>query len=496
MGAMRLGDLVSDLDGVKIRSGTGPAGGIDVAVAGITADSRDVAPGFVFVAIPGTKVDGARFIPEAERRGAAAVVASAEAALSADCDVPVILSDNPRLTLSQMAARLYSAQPSTICAVTGTNGKTSVASFLRQIWIREGHKAASMGTLGVVTSGGIEPLGHTTPDPVRIHKTLEQLTRDGVTHLVMEASSHGLAQHRMDGVRVKAGALTNLSRDHLDYHESSDDYLAAKLRLFTQVVREDGWAVLNADADCYSTARDVVNAIDLKLISVGEAGETLRIIAAKPTPQGIDLSFAHKDVTYEVALPLVGAFQASNALMAAGLALATGSAIESVVESLSKLTGADGRMERVARLSNGATVYVDYAHTPDALETALKALRPHTEGRLHVVFGAGGDRDRGKRPLMGQVAHTHADVVIVTDDNPRNEEPSLIRAEILAAAPDAQEVGDRRAAIDAALAGLESGDTLLVAGKGHESGQTVQGVTHPFKDADVIRELLSVEARP
>lgn len=495
MGAMRVGDLVSDLDGVKIRTGTGRAGGIDVAIAGITADSRDVAPGFVFVAIPGTKVDGARFIPEAERRGAAAVVASAEAALSADCDVPVILSDNPRLTLSQMAARLYPAQPSTICAVTGTNGKTSVASFLRQIWIREGHKAASMGTLGIVTSGGIEPLGHTTPDPVRIHKTLERLASEGVTHLVMEASSHGLAQHRMDGVRVNAGALTNLSRDHLDYHESFDDYLSAKLGLFTRVVREDGWAVLNADVDCYGTARDVISAFGMKLISVGEAGETLHIIAAKPTPQGIDLCFAHKGVAYEVALPLVGAFQASNALMAAGLALATGSSIESIVESLSKLAGADGRMERVARLSNGAAVYVDYAHTPDALEMALKALRPHTKGKLHVVFGAGGDRDRGKRPLMGQVAHMYADVVIVTDDNPRNEEPSLIRAEILATAPDAQNIADRRAAIDAGLAGLESGDTLLVAGKGHESGQTAQGVTHPFKDADVIRDLLNAEVR-
>jgi len=495
MGNMRLGDLVSDLDGVKIRSGTGPAGGIEVAVAGITADSRDVAPGFVFVAIPGTKVDGARFIPEAERRGAAAVVAMPEVALSADCDIPVIFADNPRVTLSQMAARLYPTQPPTICAVTGTNGKTSVASFLRQIWVREGHKAASMGTLGIVTAAGIEPLGHTTPDPVQIHKTLEQLTRDGVTHLVMEASSHGLAQHRMDGVRVKAGALTNLSRDHLDYHESADDYLAAKLRLFTHVVREDGWAVLNADADCFGTAREVVSAFGMKTISVGEAGESLRLVSAKPTPQGIDLTFSYKDVTYEVSLSLVGAFQASNALMAAGLALATGSAIESVVESLSKLMGADGRMERVARLSNDAAVYVDYAHTPDALETALKALRPHTEGKLHLVFGAGGDRDKGKRPLMGQIARMHADVVIVTDDNPRNEDPSMIRAEILAAAPGAREIGDRRAAIDAALEGLAKGDTLLVAGKGHESGQTAQGVTHPFKDADVIRDLLSTEVR-
>lgn len=495
MGAMRLGDLVSDLDGIRVRSGAGPAGDTDVAVEGITADSRDVAPGFVFVAIPGTKVDGARFIPEAERRGAVAVVAMPETALSADCDVPVVIAENPRLAISQLAARLYPAQPETICAVTGTNGKTSVASFLRQIWVREGKKAASMGTLGVVTSGGIARLGHTTPDPVTIHKTLDRLAGEGVTHLVLEASSHGLAQHRMDGVHAKAGALTNLSRDHLDYHESFDDYLAAKLRLFTHVVGDDGCAVLNADADCYNAARDVVVAKGMELISVGVAAETLRIISAKPTPQGIDLNFTHNDLPHEVALPLVGAFQASNALMAAGLALATGSAIESIVESLSKLTGADGRMERVARLSNGAAVYVDYAHTPDALETAIRALRPHTEGRLHVVFGAGGDRDKGKRPLMGQIAHELADVVVVTDDNPRNEPPASIRAEILAAAPDAQEIGDRRAAIDAALSGLESGDTLLVAGKGHESGQTMEGVTHPFKDADVIRELLSMEAR-
>ncbi len=459
-------------------------------IKGLSADSREIEPGFVFVAIPGTRADGAEFIPAALENGAAAIVVAPDVGELPDVNVPVLTAQNPRAALAHMAARIFPAQPEVICAITGTNGKTSIAAFLRQIWQHEGRKAASIGTLGVVTDGGVTPLAHTTPDPLTLHRTLDGLARQGVTHLALEASSHGLAQHRVDGGRVAAGGFTNVSRDHLDYHASFEAYVAAKMRLFKEIVKNGGAAVLNADADCYDVARSVAEARHLKIISTGKAGTGLCLLFVEPTSDGLDLSFVYEDEAHEVTLPLVGAFQSSNALVAAGLALATGSKIEPVVEALATLKGADGRMEQVAAPPGGGTVYVDYAHTPDALATALQALRPHTEGKLHLVFGAGGNRDKGKRPDMGRVAAQYADTSIVTDDNPRDEDPAAIRAEVLAEVPDAMELGDRRAAIELGLAKLGPGDALLVAGKGHETGQTVKGVTHPFKDADVIRALL------
>jgi len=491
---MRLRELASGIDGVDVRFGNDPARG-DERVTGLSADSMDIAPGFVFAAIAGTLEDGAKYISDAIEAGAVALLVTPDVAASLDKKMPLLVSENPRAALAHLAARFCPTQPDVICAVTGTNGKTSVASFLRQIWKASGKKSASMGTLGVVTDEGSTPLGHTTPDPVKVHQTLSRLAQAGVTHLVLEASSHGLAQHRLDGVKVAAGAFTNLSRDHLDYHESFEDYLAAKMRLFTEVIRKDGAAVLNADSECFAAVRDAATARGLSVMSVGVSGTDIYIDQVGPTANGLMLALTYGGKKHDLSLPLVGAFQASNALMAAGLAIATGTPPEQAFEALEHLVGAEGRMDRVAALPNGAAVFVDYAHTPDALATALGALRPHTEGRLHVVIGAGGDRDRGKRPQMGKSASEFADVVIVTDDNPRNEDPATIRAEILGAAPGAQEIADRRAAIDAALGGLEPGDVLLVAGKGHESGQSAKGVTEPFKDTDVIRELMTEGAR-
>jgi UDP-N-acetylmuramoyl-L-alanyl-D-glutamate--2,6-diaminopimelate ligase len=491
---MRLRDLASEIDGVDVRFGNDPARG-DKRVTGLTADSRDVEPGFVFAAIAGTQHDGARFIPHAIEAGADALLVTPDVAATLGKKTPLFISKDPRAALAHLAAKFYPAQPDVICAVTGTNGKTSVASFLRQIWRACGKKSASIGTLGIVTDEGTTPLGHTTPDPVEVHRTLSSLAQSGVTHLVLEASSHGLAQHRLDGVHIAAGAFTNLSRDHLDYHESFEDYLAAKMRLFSVVITDGGAAVLNADSECFAAVHDAATARGLSVMSVGASGADIHIDRVEPTPNGLNLTLAYDGKKHDLSLPLVGAFQASNALVAAGLAIATGTPPEEAFEALENLEGAEGRMDRVATLPNGAAVFVDYAHTPDALATALGALRPHAEGRLHVVIGAGGDRDRGKRPQMGRIASELADVVIVTDDNPRNEDPAAIRAEILAAAPGAQEIADRRAAIDVALGGLEPGDVLLVAGKGHESGQTAKGVTQAFKDADVICELMKEGAR-
>ncbi|MBN4046672.1 UDP-N-acetylmuramoyl-L-alanyl-D-glutamate--2,6-diaminopimelate ligase, partial [bacterium AH-315-P15] len=447
-------------------------------------------------AIPGTALDGARFISDALEKGATAILATPKAAVDLPGRISTLISANPRATLAQLAQRFYPNQPQIICAVTGTNGKTSVASFLRQIWAHHGKRAASLGTLGVVTDGGVKPLAHTTPDPVAIHRILSDLTKEGVTHAVLEASSHGLAQHRLDGVKLAAGALTNLSRDHLDYHTDFDDYLSAKLRLFTHVIREGGVAVLNRDADCYEPARAAAEGHGLTLFDVGAMANTLKLVSVRPCKDGLKLEIAFNDSTYPVNLPLVGAFQASNALVAAGLALATGGSIDHIIDALGQLKGAEGRMECVAKLANGASVFIDYAHTPDALGTALRALRPHTEGRLCVVFGAGGDRDKGKRLQMGKIASKLADLVIITDDNPRNEDPAAIRRQIMEAAPGAKEIGDRKAAIEFALGRLGPGDLLIVAGKGHESGQTVKAITHPFKDADVIGELLKERGHP
>jgi UDP-N-acetylmuramoyl-L-alanyl-D-glutamate--2,6-diaminopimelate ligase len=464
-------------------------------VAGVTADSRLVAPGFLFAALPGSRTDGTRFIADAVARGAAAVLAPAGTAWPAGVPPrPLIEDSEPRRRLAQIASVLAGAQPATVVAVTGTNGKTSTAEFLRQLWALAGHQAASLGTLGVIAPGFTTGPGLTTPDPVALADTLARLARAGIDHAALEASSHGLDQFRLDGVRLAAAAFTNLTRDHLDYHADMDAYRRAKLRLFAELLPAGAPAIASTalDADSLAALGAIAGARRLSLRLVGEQGDAIRLLRATPRPDGQILDLSAAGVRREVELPLPGRFQADNALVAAALAAATG--LPDPLALLPHLTGVRGRMELAARLSNGAAAYVDYAHTPDALERLLTALRPHTQGRLIVVFGAGGDRDRGKRPLMGKAAARLADAAIVTDDNPRSEDPAAIRAAILAASPGAREIGDRRAAIEAGLGALQPGDVLVVAGKGHEQGQTLAGVTLPFDDAAVIRSLAGIGA--
>jgi UDP-N-acetylmuramoyl-L-alanyl-D-glutamate--2,6-diaminopimelate ligase len=462
--------------------------------SGLTSDSRKVAPGFLFAALTGTKTDGARFVKDAVARGAIAVLGPKEIEAEVNATGAVfIAADNPRAALARFAAVFYDAQPETVAAVTGTKGKSSIVAFLREIWTANGIRAASLGTVGVVGPNGAMPLAHTTPDPVEIHALLAQLAKDGVDHLALEASSHGLDQHRLDGVRIKAVGFTNITRDHMDYHPTFDHYLAAKLRLFTEVVQAGGVAVVNVDAEYSEKFIAAAQARKLTVMTVGAAGETIRMLSCESLGDYQQLQLAHDGNTYDVVLPLAGAFQASNALVAAGLAIGLGEDAAVTFAALGKLKGAPGRMERVAFTANGASVYVDYAHTPDSLEKVLEALRAHTPGRLHVVFGCGGDRDKGKRPLMGAIAVKLADDVIVTDDNPRTEDAAAIRAEILAAAPGAHEYADRRVAIQTAVARLEAGDVLVIAGKGHETGQYVMGQVLPFSDqAEAVNAALMI----
>lgn len=463
----------------------------ELDIAGITADSRAVVPGDMFAALPGTRTDGRAFIADAVRRGAIAVLAPPGTQWPDDVPQrPIIHDPEPRRRLAEIAAILAGPQPRTVVAVTGTNGKTSSVEFTRQLWASAGHAAASLGTLGV-TAPGFEPgPGLTTPDPVTLAETLAGLARRGVTHAAMEASSHGLDQFRLDGVHLAAGAFTNLTRDHLDYHGTMEAYRQAKLRLFDTLLPEGAPAVAHADMDAATldALRNIAARRRLDLHTVGEAGTALRLLSATPLADGQALIIEADGRTHEVMLSLPGRFQADNVLVAAALTAVLG--VNDVFSRLPALKGVRGRMELAARLPNGAAAYVDYAHTPDALERLLVALRPHATGRLHVVFGAGGDRDRGKRPLMGQAASRLADAVIVTDDNPRSEDPATIRAAILAACPGAREIGDRTRAIEAALNELETGDVLVVAGKGHEQGQIVAGVVHPFDDVTVIRTLV------
>jgi UDP-N-acetylmuramoyl-L-alanyl-D-glutamate--2,6-diaminopimelate ligase len=459
----------------------------DVMLSGLASDSRKVKAGDLFVAVPGTKADGLAFVPQALANGAAAVMAEKQPALPAG--VAFIQVGNVRRALALAAARFYPRQPATIAAVTGTSGKTSVAAFLRQIWAALGSPAASVGTVGVVSPKGETYGSLTTPDPIELHRTLDRLAGEGVTHLAMEASSHGLDQHRLDGVRVAAGGYTNLSRDHLDYHPTLEAYLAAKLRLFTDLVIDGGTAVINVD-DAH--AGDVVAAAKkrgLKLIAVGKTGEGIALAGTAIDGFAQAVQFVHAGHRYNVRLPLVGAFQVENAAVAAGLAIATGADPARVFSALDKLAGAKGRLE-LAGERNGAPIFIDYAHKPDALQKAIEALRPYTTGKLTVVFGCGGDRDAGKRPIMGRIAHEEADCVIVTDDNPRSEEPAKIRAAILAEAPGALEIGDRAAAIRAGVASLKKGDVLLIAGKGHETGQIVGNRTVHFSDHEAVAEAL------
>ena len=467
------------------------SGGLEVGA--MTADSRAVVPGALFFAVHGSKTDGARFAQDAAARGAVAIVA-ARHAVAGDFPIPVLEVEDPRLALSQAAALFFGRQPATMAAVTGTSGKTSVASFLRQIWEHAGYAAASIGTTGVVAPGRSEYGSLTTPDPVSLHRLLAELADGGVTHASMEASSHGLDQHRLDGVKLAAGGFTNLGRDHLDYHPDIEDYHRAKMRLFRDLLGKGAPAVIFADDAWSQPTIEVAADAGLDVRTVGRKGD---FICLKRTEherhrQRAELSF--DGTIREIDLPLAGDFQISNALVAAGLALSTGVDPDTAFAALERLKGASGRLELVGTAPNGAPVYVDYAHKPEALENVLTSVRPFTTGRVVVVFGCGGDRDRGKRPIMGEIATRLADVTIVTDDNPRTEEPAAIRAEVMAAAPGALEIGDRRQAIREAVAALAPGDTLIVAGKGHEEGQTIGTETFPFSDHEEVRKAIAERA--
>src|SRR5437762_8499009 len=480
--------------GARLGAIRGPPLG-DPEIVGITADSRQVKPGFLFAALRGTQQDGRAFAADAVKKGAAAILTDDAEALALDPEarrrVAIIADPNPQRRLALLAARFYARQPRTIAAVTGTNGKTSVAHFTREIWTDLGHPAASLGTLGLVTPAGRRTGALTTPDPVALHRDLAELTAQGVEHAAIEASSHGLAQFRLDGVAVAAAAFTNLTRDHLDYHGDMASYRAAKERLFRDLLRPDGNAIINADSPEFDALAVLCRDRGHRVIGYGSAASAeLSLLDRVPTRDGQQLRLSVFGKEHTIALPLVGAFQAMNVLAALGLVIATGTPPEAGLGSLSQLTGVPGRMQRVGETATGAPVFVDYAHTPDALATVLSALRPHAEGRLAVVFGAGGDRDRGKRPQMGQVASELADLVYVTDDNPRSEPPEEIRRAILAAAPNAIEIGDRREAITVAIAELRRGDILVIAGKGHETGQIIGNTTSPFDDAAVAHEIV------
>ncbi len=490
---MRLTDLLGD-DGRAIGQGG------DVEVTGLASDSRDVKPGYLFAALPGSVTDGSRFVAEAIARGAVAVLGSDEvspAGVPGADDIAFIRIDNPRRGLARLAARFHGAPPDFVAAVTGTNGKTSVAWFTRQIWTRLGHKAVSLGTLGITGPGMSSKGALTTPDPIALHGELAGLAASGIGHLVLEASSHGLAQHRLDGVSIGAGAFTNLSRDHLDYHGSMDDYRGAKLRLFSELLPEGGTAVLNADSEDYGVFASACGERGCRVIDYGVRAGSLRIVSLAPRADGQVLSLRAFGDDHTIELPLPGAFQASNALCAVGLAVASGDDPGAAIATLGALEGVPGRLELAARAPCGAPIYVDYAHTPDALSHVLTALRPHTAGRLVVVFGCGGDRDSGKRPMMGAVAHALADVRLIADDNPRGEDPARIRAEILSACPDASEFDDRAEAIFAGARALTPGDALVVAGKGHETGQIIGDRVRPFDDAETARAaVVALERAP
>lgn len=467
-----------------------PKAGVDANVTGFAIDHRKVAPGTIFGAFPGTRFNGEDFIADAVKAGAVAIVARPEVAVTGAHHVAVA---EPRRAFAMLAAQFFQPVPETVVAVTGTNGKTSTAEMTRQIWRMGGYSAASIGTLGVTTADESISTGLTTPDIVTFLANMTGLAREGVTHVAYEASSHGLSQFRNEGLRVVAGAFTNLSRDHLDYHETMEDYFAAKMRLFDEVVEGGGTAVVWMDDEWSGKAIEHVRARGLRLLSVGEQGTSIRLLARSPTQLGQTLEVECDGKVRKLNLPLIGAYQAANALVSAGLAIASGMTADAVFDALPRLQPVRGRLERAAINRAGAPVYVDYAHTPDAIEAAIAALRGHVKGRLITVFGAGGDRDEGKRPEMGRAACAGSDVVIVTDDNPRGEDAAAIRAAIMAGCNDtAREIGDRRSAIAAAIAEAGRDDIVLVAGKGHEQGQIVgRGDAMrvlPFDDVQVARE--------
>ncbi|MFC6642556.1 MULTISPECIES: UDP-N-acetylmuramoyl-L-alanyl-D-glutamate--2,6-diaminopimelate ligase [Sulfitobacter] len=468
--------------GLTARAGANPM------ITGIAVDSREVREGTLFAAMPGSRVHGAEFIQYALRMGAAAVLTDAAGAkLAAEelagSDAALVVSDSPREALARTAALWFGGQPATMIAVTGTNGKTSVSTFVRQIWVEMGLPAVNLGTTGV-EGAWAAPLAHTTPEPITLHRTLAEAAQNGITHAAMEASSHGLDQRRLDGVTLKAAGFTNFTQDHLDYHETFEAYFAAKAALFARALPEDGTAVVNIDDEKGVDIAAIARARGCEVITVGRDGGDLHLQGQRFDATGQDLRFSWRGKTYQKRLNLIGGFQGDNVLLAAGLVIACGADPQEVFDTLPHLTTVRGRMQLAATRDNGAAVFVDYAHTPDAVATALAAMRPHVMGRLVAIVGAGGDRDRAKRPLMGQAAAENADMVIVTDDNPRSEDPASIRAAVLGGAPEAMEVGDRAEAILRGVDALEPGDALLIAGKGHETGQTVGDDVLPFDDVE------------
>ncbi len=460
-----------------------------VSIAGLASNSSDVEDGFLFFGLPGANVDGAKFVDDARSRGAAAAVVSDGSEVSPS-DIAVLRSADPRAVLADAAAIFFPSQPDVIAPVTGTAGKTSVATFLRQIWEKTGKEAASLGTTGVVAPGRDDYGNLTTPDPISLHRLLDELTRNGVTHAAMEASSHGLDQRRLDGVRLSVAGFTNLGRDHLDYHETIEEYLDAKLRLFTELLPEDAPAVIFADDEFSQRVVDATLDAGRAALTVGRKGEFISLKKVEHQQHMQIVELAHDGRHYRIEFPLAGDFQIANGLVAAGMAIVSGSNAGKVFNALETIKGASGRLELVARASNGAPAYVDYAHKPEALENVLTSLRPFTSGRIVLVFGCGGDRDPGKRPIMGEIAQRLADIVIVTDDNPRTEDAAVVRAAIMSACPDATEIGDRARAIVTACDLLAEGDCLVVAGKGHEPGQIVGEEVLPFSDHEVVREAL------
>lgn len=462
----------------------------DPHIEGITADSRAVSRGFLFAALPGVNADGAKFIPQAEESGAAAILAKPGAASR----LPIIVDAEPRRRLAQMAARFFPRQPEWIAGVTGTNGKTSTARFASQIWALLGMNAGSIGTLGAESAAFSRELAHTTPDPVTLHETIDAMARAGVSHLAMEVSSHGLAQFRADAVHMRIAAFTNITQDHLDYHASFEDYFAAKGRLFSELLAANGLAVINMDGEGAGDIAALARVRGLPTIQTGAKGRDITLINCTPHLGGLMLEVETGGKVYRVDTKLIGSFQAENALLAAGIAVASGVPAGDALQKLDSVVGARGRMEFVGE-TGGAGVYVDYAHTPDAVATALQAIRPHATGRVIAIIGAGGDRDRKKRPLMGQAAKQNADMVIVTDDNPRNEDPASIRTAVIEGCPDAKEIGDRAEAIAAGVAQLQDGDVLVIMGKGHESGQMVGDQLLPFDDASVALDFVNDRRR-
>lgn len=472
---MRLGQLLTDLDGAAAEQ----------TVTGFAIDHRKIAPGTVFGAFQGAAFNGEDFIDEAIAAGAIAIVARPEAKVSGAIHIADAV---PRRLFAQLAARYFRPFPQHIAAVTGTNGKTSTAELTRQLWRMAGHHAASIGTLGITTASDQAKTGLTTPDIVTFLSNMAGLSREGVTHTIFEASSHGLSQYRSEGVPVSVAAFTNLSRDHLDYHGTMEDYFEAKMRLFDEVVDENGTAVIWADDIWSDKVIERVKKREIRLITVGEKGKGIQLLSRQPTQLGQTLELRIQGDVTKVKLPLIGAYQAANVLVAAGVVMASGGDVEDVLSHMARLQPVRGRLERAVITKSGAPVYVDYAHTPDGLKAAIAALRPHTKGKLITVFGAGGDRDKGKRPEMGAIAVADSDITIVTDDNPRSEDPGLIRAEIMAGAPGAHDIGDRRYAIAFAIEHAEPDDIVLIAGKGHEQGQIIMGRVLPFDDVEVARE--------